>query len=172
MNLKLRTKITLAFSLIAIISIVMLGWVTTSIGKKTMESEVFDKLTAIRELKANHVETYFEDIRNQLLSFSEDYMIKEATRDFSRAYAEIAKAENDSDYFAFDTQLQQFYSKQFLPKLNSNSHDSNSLLEYYPSKLSARMLQSVYVMDFPQESVVNRRDVQEYMAVHSKFPHT
>ena len=84
--MKLRTKITLAFSVIAILSVIIMGITAISVAKKEMEVEAFNKLTVIRELKANRIEAYFEQIRNHLLNSSESYMLIDAMKDFQNGF--------------------------------------------------------------------------------------
>jgi hypothetical protein len=52
--MKLRTKLLIAFSATAILAVSIIGLAGLFIGKKSLENDAFSKLTAIRELKANH----------------------------------------------------------------------------------------------------------------------
>jgi hypothetical protein len=106
--MNLRTKITLAFSVIAILSVIIMGITSISVAKKEMEVEANKKLTVIRELKANRIEAYFEQIRNHLLNSSESYMIIDAMKDFKNAFYNINNLDiSDSD---IDEYLKTYYS--------------------------------------------------------------
>ena len=91
--MKLRAKIIIAFVFIAIVSVFTIGFVGIATGKKTMENEAFNKLTAIRELKANQIEAYFDQVRNEVQSYSENLMVIDAIIDFQNAFSKI-KVEN------------------------------------------------------------------------------
>ena len=111
-KLKIRTKILLAFALIAVITVVTVALVAFSIGQSTLEDESFNKLTAVREVKANQVEGYFQLITDQLVTQSEDLMIIEAMKDFSQGYQMI------EDEFPLTADmgpaLDEYYSTEFL----------------------------------------------------------
>jgi hypothetical protein len=54
-------------------------------GRSALENQAFAKLTAVREMKASHVEDYFQQIRQQVLTFSENRMVIDAMRNFRNA---------------------------------------------------------------------------------------
>ena len=81
-NLKIQTKILIAFTSVAIISVIVIGIFAFTTGSTTLEKESFNKLTAVRELKANQIEDYFQLIENQVVTMSEDRMIIEANACF------------------------------------------------------------------------------------------
>ena len=111
--MKLRTKIIIAFVFIAVVSVFTIGFVGIATGKKTMENEAFNNLTAIRELKANQVEAYFEQIRNEVQSYSENLMVIDAINDFQNAFFKIEiKNLEEAD---IDSSLKAYYKNEFLP---------------------------------------------------------
>ena len=96
-NLKLRAKILLILLIISIVSAGIVGTVALSLGTKTLKEESFNKLTAIREMKANQIENYFQEIFDQLISLSESRTVIEAAIDFRKGFnnvqSELMKAE-------------------------------------------------------------------------------
>jgi methyl-accepting chemotaxis protein len=85
-KLRIRTKILLAFALIAVITVVTITVVAFSISQSTLEDESFNKLTAVREMKASQIEDYFQFIRDQLVTQSNDRMMIDAMNAFSTNY--------------------------------------------------------------------------------------
>ena len=69
-NLKIRTKIILVLTTVAVLAVGINGYIGYESAAKSLEVESFNKLTAIRELKASQIEEYFNHISNQLVSFS------------------------------------------------------------------------------------------------------
>lgn len=55
-------------------------------AQKLMEKEVFQKLTSVRELKQKSVERYFNMVRNQILTFSENRMVIDAMKNFKKSF--------------------------------------------------------------------------------------
>ena len=65
-NLKIRTKIILVLTFVAVLAVGINGYIGYDSAAKSLEVESFNKLTAIRELKASQVEGYFKHVTNQL----------------------------------------------------------------------------------------------------------
>ncbi|NOR75985.1 MAG: SpoIIE family protein phosphatase [Draconibacterium sp.] len=143
--MKLSTKILLILSGVSILSVAVIGLVGISFGKKTMEDEMFNKLTAIRELKANRIEAYFEQIRNQLLSFSEDYMVVDAMNSFHAAFEKLDDDILGLNEELIDKSLGEYYQTEFLPRINKNSEEAHLLEEFYPTDFHTKFLQYHYI---------------------------
>ena len=88
-NFKLRVKILLILLFISIVTAGLVGLLAFTLGTKTLKEETFNKLTAIREMKANQIENYFQQISDQILSFSESRTVIEAIREFGTYPLEI-----------------------------------------------------------------------------------
>ena len=50
--------------------------------------------TSVRSTKAYQIERYFQQIRYQVLTFSEDRMVIEAVQEFKAAFHELDQAEH------------------------------------------------------------------------------
>ena len=61
-RLKIGTKILIAFAVIAILSVGISALIAFTISKQALKEESFNKLTAVREIKANQIEDYFQQI--------------------------------------------------------------------------------------------------------------
>ena len=88
-NLKIQTKIIIAFTSVAVIAVTVIGFFAFTIGSNTLEQESFNKLTAVREMKAGQIEDYFQLIENQVVAMSQDLMVIEAMREFDNGLHEI-----------------------------------------------------------------------------------
>ncbi|MGA2625318.1 MAG: HAMP domain-containing protein [Bacteroidota bacterium] len=88
-SLTLKTKLQLSFLLIGLLSISVTGWQTFETARDALETLTSDRLTSLREMKKRQIESHFEQIRNQVITFSEDRMIIEATRKFIPAFRQI-----------------------------------------------------------------------------------
>lgn len=85
-GLKLKTKLQLSFLMIGFLSIVGTAWQSFENARTTIETITFDRLTSIRETKKRQIESYFQQIRNQVLTLAEDRMITDAVNDFIGAF--------------------------------------------------------------------------------------
>lgn len=59
-----------------------------------LRKEAFDKLTAVREVKRQAVERYFHTIEDQIITLSEDGMVVEAMRQFSKSFKNFRNENN------------------------------------------------------------------------------
>ena len=67
-NWKIGTKILIAFTVVAIVAVGLVGFFAFTTGSSTLEEESFNKLTAVREMKASQIEDYFQTIENQIIT--------------------------------------------------------------------------------------------------------
>lgn len=147
--LKINAKLTLAFFVIAFTSITIIGFLSYFKGKNSLEKESFNRLTAVREMKAAQIEDYFNQIGNQIVTFSEDHTIIEAMRDFSKGFNEINDELNQStsEIQSTEFRLTKYYESEFLPRLKRNLDGEVDLQNYLPKNRNSQILQDLYIAD-------------------------
>ena len=147
-NLKIRTKIILVLTFVAVLAVGINGYIGYDSAAKSLEVESFNKLTAIRELKAAQVEGYFRHITNQILTFSSDQTIIDAMVDFKDGFSTLERELNldDIEMNRVTSRLGQYYEKVYLPELNKNLEKAVTLPDVWPQDSRAIILQSLYVV--------------------------
>ena len=147
-HLRIRTKILLAFAIVAIIAVSTIALVAFSIGRSTLEQESFNKLTAVREMKASQVEDYFQLIEDQAVTLSKDRMIIDAMGALEGAYHTIPGelALGDADMEQLNNDLEAYYQDEFFRRLIPNLLREPVLSDYYPENIEARILQNQFIM--------------------------
>ena len=65
-DLRISTKIITILLAVAVTAVGITALLSYQTSKKTLEQESFNKLTAVRELKADQIEDYFQIIRDQV----------------------------------------------------------------------------------------------------------
>ena len=146
-SLKINAKLTIAFFVIAFSSITIIGFLSYFKGKNSLEAESFNRLTAVREMKATQIEDYFQQIGNQIVTFSEDHTIIEAMRDFKEGFDTITSELNysESDIQSMNFRLTKYYEAEFLPRLKRNLDANPTIENYLPAGLNERILQDLYI---------------------------
>ncbi|HDY67849.1 MAG TPA: PAS domain S-box protein [Candidatus Scalindua sp.] len=175
-NFSIRTKLTLGFVPIGIISIIITGSLCYLNTKNALKKVYFDKLTAIRETKTNQIESYFDQIRNQVITFSEDQMIIDAMNQFNTASYNVKKDNylTDSQVLQYALSVRNYYDDEYLPGLNSNVKDKREIEQYWPEDDEAIILQYHYIAN-NQNSVGSKdnlemaADASQYSRIHSKY---
>ena len=130
-NLDIGTKIIAVMLPCILIIISVTSFFSIKTSQIAIEAEAFNKLVAIRELKAAQIENYFTQIRGQIETFSENKMIVDAMRDFSDGYYDLeAQVNLDAERVEKANQnLKKYYQQQFLPKLSSNMNKTTDLVK-------------------------------------------
>ncbi len=105
----------------------------------------FDQLKSINSTKKRNVEYYFDIIRNQIRTFSENKMIIDAVKSFRKTFAEMQQGVTEEQLQAMKTSLQQYYADEFIPRLKENTDQLERVEHYFPKEVSADILQYHYI---------------------------
>ena len=127
-KLKISTKILLVTVVITLTVIIINFAVSNSSSRNALEQEAYAKLTAVREMKSRQIEDYFQQIRNQVITFSEDRMITDSVQLFTNSFDSYEnELATDSNALAdSDTVLAYYYHEEFLPRLGENQDGDDS----------------------------------------------
>ena len=106
---KIGTKLLLAILVPAQLSIGGISLIGFVSAKQTLEEQSFKQLMAIRESKKIQIENYFQQIRKQVRTFSEDSMIIDAMLEFDTAFRERPFELHMKD----KNQLRDYYQTEF-----------------------------------------------------------
>ncbi len=175
-DLSIRLRVLSVLAIVTIISVGTMAAVAYRLGVSTSEQQALDLLTSVRELKGRQIEGYFETIRDQVVTQSENLMVVEALREFTAAARTLenellASGPSASD---LDLGLRLYYQDEFLPRLSANSDDAGPLSEYWPSDGLGRLLQYLYVSSNPfavgSKHLLDRAEAgTRYDAVHGRY---
>ena len=175
-DLNINIKLQAAFFGIAFLSITIIGFLSYFKGKNSLEEESFNRLTAVREMKATQIEDYFIDIRNQIITFSEDHTTIDAVKEFKVGFDTISHELNYSEekLNEVEDRLSSYYEVEFLPRLNKNMDISGNVDQHYPKHISSIILQDLYIADNPNEVgkkhyLQTANDGSTYSKAHSRY---
>jgi anti-anti-sigma regulatory factor/HAMP domain-containing protein len=176
LKLTIRDKILIMVATVAMVAAGASAFVAYRIANDALEEQAFNKLTAVREMKANQVEDYFRQIKNQVITFSQNRMIVNAMKSFKAAFNEVERElELDASTLKdMDTELSLYYINEFLPRLNKNATDPGYLPDYFPDDKIARIIQHMYIVDNTYDTgqkhlLANLDSQATYSAVHRLY---
>jgi signal transduction histidine kinase len=86
---KLKTKLQVALLLVAALCILLTGWQSFKYSRNAIEAITFARLTGIRETKKQQIESYFNQIRNNIATLAGDKTTIEATSQFIRSFRSL-----------------------------------------------------------------------------------
>ena len=173
---KIATKILLVTVFITLAVIVVSLVVSNYSTRKALEQEAFDRLTAVRALKSQQIEDYFQSIHHQVVTFSEDRMIVDAMRSFSEAFRSLQGelVPRSADYEGSSEAVKNYYREEFLPRLAENQEDIPQPEVYLPEERTAQLLQYLYLAGNPNSTGEKHlldaaSDYTSYSAAHRRY---
>ncbi len=133
MALSMNRKLILAFIMFGLAPFAVIGGILLHKINAEIEQNEFQKLDAVRAMKKNSVERYFNTIRDQILTMADTESYVAAMRVFSDSYR-TSREENNltpSDIEKMKQEMASYYTDQFeleFRKQNSGANvDTNSL---------------------------------------------
>jgi serine phosphatase RsbU (regulator of sigma subunit) len=172
-DVKIGIRLTIWFFLIALMSSAVIGYIAYSNAKNSLENQSFEKLTAVREMKATQIEDYFIHINDQIISFSHNPTVVKAVEEFKRGFNELP-----FDYFGDslkrDHKLKKFYDEFFIPELEKNAADHYSYDKLHPNHVSSLILQDLFISSNPhplgeKDKLDSPGDESTYSEVHQSY---
>lgn len=143
------------------------------LGELNYQSK-FDQLRSITSTKKRNVEYYFDIIRSQILTFSEDMMIVQAVREFKNAFYHLGNDLPRHQLSTYQSGLRQYYDTEFIPRLNDNTNFATRSDDFIPKEDRVCELQYLYVSNNPHPTgkkslLDDAGDGSEYSKVHSRY---
>jgi methyl-accepting chemotaxis protein len=153
-NIKIRSKILIVIASVATTAVAVSAYLSDVTSRQTLEREAFNKLTAVREMKANQIEGYFQQISDQVRTFSEDRMIIDAMSLFKSGFRNINRELNitNIEMKRIDANLERYYQNEFLKRLNPNLEQPALVSDYLPTETNTRIVQDLYIASNPHET--------------------
>ncbi len=174
--MKIGIRLTLLFFAIAFLSMLVIGLISYNKGKVALEEETFNKLTAVREMKASQIEDYFQLIHDQVQTFSEDRMVIFAMKRLKEGFTKIdSELKVDEEKMKdVDARLNNYFEKEYLSRLNPNLDKKASIADESTTDKNARILQDVYIVGNPnpvgsKDNFDSAPDTSTYSKAHKSF---
>ncbi len=175
-NLSIRTKLALTLLLVGILSISITGWLCYLNSKSTLEKAYTNNLTSIRETKKQQIETYFNQIRDQIITFSEDQMIVDAMKQFRTAFYSVKKNNvfANTQILHYALSVRDYYKNEYLARLNPNVINKRKFEQYSPDNDATIILQYHYIVNNQnpigfKDNLDMATDGSRYSHIHSKY---
>ncbi len=134
----------------------------------------FDQLTSIRSTKKRNIEDYFNNIRNQIKTYSEDKMIIDAMKAFKAVFHDIGKNIPAAELTKMKAVVKEYYETEFLPRLNANTEVNEKLDKYWDNDPRTILMQYLYIAGNKNETGKKQllnyaEDGSEYSKIHSVY---
>ena len=145
-----RTLVT-CFIGIGLLPVLLLAVITFNLSRDAIQSQSFNQLNSVNEIKRSTISDYFKTIERQVQTYSNNLMIVDAMRDFRDAFADLAvDAESGlPPETVMRSAVSSFYQNEFAPQYSSQNEgdaiDYQALVD--PLPLSAITAQYLYIQE-------------------------
>lgn len=167
----IKSKLLIMLLAVSICSLLLVAYLGYSNGKATLTERVFNQLTSVRAAKVDQIESYFQNIRNQIQVLSDDRMFISAMQEFKAAYQKLETAKLPK---SADAAISTYYQQEFLPRLAATMMGKPVLDAYLPEVGAARYLQYHYIA--ANANPVGKKhlledagDGSEYSRLHAQY---
>jgi HAMP domain-containing protein/anti-anti-sigma regulatory factor len=150
------SRLIAVMTAVTVAAAVSVGWQSYSISRAALEVESFNKLIAVRELKADQVDSFFRTIRNQVIEMSANRMVAEAMVSMSQAFMDERVEETPNDH----ADLRLFYAREFLERAKAAKAPVDNVTDLWPDDPRTLRMQHRYLAANPfptgQKSLLER----------------
>lgn len=153
-RLSLRTKVLSLGLVIGIGSTLTVGFISIQTSSIALEEQQRSALIAIRDGRKAQIEDYFVAIHEQMVNFSQNEMVVDATRSFAESFHTVAAQANipTDDQSPAVKAIHDYYNNEFKPRADESGLDFRGASTYTPDGANARVLQSWYIANFENDS--------------------
>jgi len=175
-KVSIKSKFLMMILGIAVVCIAVIGFQGLHYGQESLTKSMYNHLTSLRSTRTQQLESYFQNKRDLLKTFSSQNTIVDAMSEFSAGFSlldtyRVGIDNNESK------RLNDFYKDSFVKELNKNSIEEYSYTTLIPKKEVVQYLQYNYIVNNP--SSLGKKDLMEsapdksyYSEVHQKFHKT
>jgi signal transduction histidine kinase/DNA-binding response OmpR family regulator len=171
-DISLKVKLMGISLVLSLVPMIILGVIVYNHASDALKEEAFNQLTSVRETKGRQIESYFQQIHDQVLTLSEDYMIADYASNLKMAFRNIDKGISASEYQKMESSVKSYYRNEFLSRLNKNFDRAKPVSDYWPNGKESIILQYYYLSNNPhpigeKHNLDDAKDGSEYSRLHS-----
>ena len=156
-----------------------LGWIAITHGNDALEHSAKEHLISIRDIKKNEIEEYFQLLKNQVITFSNDRMIIDAMNEFGNTFPLYKEQANLGETSELKSKLGKYYSEQFNTEYQSLNVGKDAEVNMLLNQLNENMisLQYKYIQANSnplgnKDALTYTDDTSDYSNLHAKYhPH-
>lgn len=174
-NLPVWKKLVTVFLFVGLLPMVIIGMMSVTTSNAIINDQVSNQLSAVRTIKANEVERYFERVKNQITTLSSNPLVISAASQLPNAFAGYRSdaARSIPSLAQQKNSVINYYEQQFgsqFQTINGESVDTRSM--YSGLDAESWALQYQYIAANPNElgakdALFAANDGSEYSKLHA-----
>lgn len=169
-NLSIKIKIALVMAIGILLNTLIIGIISYQSSRDSLEEAYFSQLVSVREIKKRNIEGYFNQIKSQVITFSQDKMIVDAMKSFDNSFHEKNFNTSGENYQERESSVKRYFQSEFM----SRNNNQGNIAQYMSNDPNSIYYQSQYISNnsFPVGSKNNLDRAEErnnYNAIHEKY---
>jgi class 3 adenylate cyclase len=169
-QLGVQSKVLAMVLLASMLSLLLTGLVSYSIGSHVLTKAVTNQLVALRNSRVESIKDYFGFLSNHVLTMGEGFLVIDSLKDFRAAYPKLQNTTLSAEQ---QKKLVAYYTDVFIPRLKKNVDGEPALATYLPNTPADRYITYHYTANNPRaphlDELQDAGDGSEYSAVHRKY---
>lgn len=173
-RLSIKSRLLIMLLLIGVGSILVVGFLSYRTAQRTIKERIFSQLTSLRASRAYEIESYLEGITKQARVFAQDATVARAMDSFALSFDSLKLRKLTTEQ---RSDLEAFYSDEFLPRLAAQVDAEPIIDTYLPSSNAARYIQYEFIVRNPQpvgekDNFNNPPEQSSYSVAHDSYHDT
>jgi class 3 adenylate cyclase/HAMP domain-containing protein len=166
--MSIRYRLLLIMVCLSIVGVFVSSWLAHAHGEANLKDAAIRQLSGLRRTRAYQIQSYFQTVRNHVVSLSDDRMFVDAMREFAMAYGRLDSVPNDQ---SMRGAVSAWYQGAYLPGVGWFVSPPKAAEAYLPVGTAACWLQNHYVL--PPDRAVRSAQLagvaSAYVRVHTKY---
>lgn len=146
----IQSKLVLMMVLCTIVATAVVGFIAFEAGRSSLRTQVFNRLTEVRESQSRALSTEFKDLKNSLVIYSRSATAVDAVNAFTTGFDQLATAPIDP---AQQQAMVDYYNKTFVKEIEQYSDAKLDLSALLPVSNAQKYLQANYTAQRKSDDV-------------------
>ena len=169
-RLGVQSKVLAMVLLASLLSLLLTGLLSFSIGSDVLTKAASNQLVALRNSRVEAIKDYFAFLTDHVLTTGESFIVIGGINEFRAAYPKLKGASLNAEQ---QKKLTDYYANNFIPRLRNNVEGDPSLATYMPRTPEDRYITYHYTANNPHAQEMGRLDDagdgSEFSTVHRKY---
>ncbi|MDT7730899.1 MAG: hypothetical protein QOK45_1152, partial [Mycobacterium sp.] len=151
----IQSKLVLMMVLCTIIAATAVGVIAFQAGRISLRTQVFNRLTELRESQSRALESEFKDLENSLVLYSHGAIAEPALQAFNAGFDQLADATINP---AQQQSITDYYNNAFMKDIEHYSNVKPDLNAVLPATNAQKYLQAIYTAQRKSDDVAVMAD--------------
>lgn len=166
----IQSKLVLMMVLCTIIAALVVGSIAFQAGRSSLRTQVFNRLTEVRQSQSQALQREFKDLKNELVIYSHGTVAVPALQAFEAGFDQLADATINP---AQQQSISDYYANSFLKDIEHYSNVKPDLNAVLPSTNVQKYLQANYTAQRKSDDMAlmidDARDGSAWSAANARF---